>query len=162
MFGSGRDAYVDFKNGNYVGAAFNAAMAVSDIFLVKGLVVAGGKVAAGTAFKTSGSHVWKTGTRPWLRKTGQAKPRQEIHHWLFHQNEGIGKHVPEFIKNQPWNLMPMPLNNPAFHQALHGKGPLAKTLLGRVMHSRLVYGSPTWAKSVVGYGANSIENTQRE
>ncbi|MFC4158952.1 hypothetical protein [Chitinimonas lacunae] len=29
------------------------------------------------------------------------------HHWLFERNQGIGKRVPDVVKNQPWNINPI-------------------------------------------------------
>jgi hypothetical protein len=152
IIGSGRDAYRDFQNGDYGWAVFNTAMAVSDVFLVKSLVVAGGKIVARTAFKT-GSHSWGA-TRAWLGRTGQAAKGQPVHHWLLHRNEGIGRYVPDAIKNQPWNLMNMPSRQ--FHQAVHGVGPNAFGIIGQAW-----YGNPTWFKAVGAYGTNSIENVSR-
>jgi len=68
---------------------------------------------------------------------------QHMHHWLFHQNEGIGRYVPDWLKNQPFNLMPMP--SAAFHTALHGKGPNAMNFFARQW-----FGTPWWVKLLGG------------
>jgi len=64
---------------------------------------------------------------------------------------GIGKFMPDAIKNQPWNLMPM--KSAAFHTALHGKGPQAFSLL-----KRLYFGTPQWAKTSTFYGIGRFSN----
>jgi RHS repeat-associated protein len=86
-------------------------------------------------------------------------PRTQVHHWLIPQggkgaltlegfaNEQWGRFVPEAIRNARWNLMVPPpteqgLASMAWHQGLHGKGPFALGLWGR-----LWYGSPGWAKA---------------
>lgn len=153
IIGSARDAYEDFENGRYWWGAFNTVMAVSDIFFVKSLFVAGGKLAAKTAFKT-GSHTWGA-TRSWMGRTGQAAKGQPVHHWFLHQNQGIGKHVPEWIKNQPWNLMPM--DNKLIHQSIHGIGANPYNSI-----QKFYYGTPQWFKASGMYGINIIENGTRE
>lgn len=149
LIGSGRDAYEDFQNGRYGWAAFNTIMAISDIFLVKALFVAGGKIAAKTAFKT-GVHSWRA-TRAWLGQTGQAQYRQHVHHWLLHQKQGLGKHAPEWLKNQPWNLMPM--KNEGMHYLLHN----AKTSI----FYKFYHGTPQWFKTGGAYSLDCIENNIR-
>ncbi|HYG37620.1 MAG TPA: RHS repeat-associated core domain-containing protein, partial [Cytophagales bacterium] len=150
FWGSGRAAVNDFQNGNYGWAAFNTAMAISDVFLVKSMVVGAGKLAAGTAFKT-GSHSWGA-TRAWLGRTGQAQKGQHMHHWLFQRNQGIGKYVPNAIKNQPWNLMPMPSSQ--FHRALHGFGDMN-------IAERMWYGTPAWFRSgTLGTGGDLVNQVR--
>lgn len=85
-------------------------------------------------FKTVGSHTWGA-TRSWMNRRGiQAiQPGQQRHHWLFERNQGIGQHVPDAIKNQPWNTNPISaeFNN----------------WLGR--HPSLAWmGAPSWAGEV--------------
>lgn len=41
------------------------------------------------------------------KKRGMLAPKQHGHHWAIPQN-GWGKNVPDRIKNQPWNIKPMP------------------------------------------------------
>ena len=78
-----------------------------------GLSMLGGGLLNGLAkgafkFKTVGSHTWSA-TRKWMTKNNIMvnKPNIQRHHWLFEQNQGIGKYVPDFIKNQPWNINPI-------------------------------------------------------
>jgi hypothetical protein len=51
MWGSGRAAVNDFQNGRWGWGLVNTALAVSDVFLVKSLVTAGGKLLVKTAGK---------------------------------------------------------------------------------------------------------------
>jgi len=106
VWGSIRLAAKDFNDGNYGWAAFNEVMAITDIFLVKSIVVGVGRLATKTAWK-SGSNTWGA-TRSWMGRKGMAEPGQEVHHWLIHRNGPIGRNIPDKIKNQPWNLKNMP------------------------------------------------------
>ena len=65
-----------------------------------------------------------------------------MHHWLFNQNQGIGKYVADSIKNQPWNLMRMPADT-AFHDALHGGGRNPMNVV-----EGMWYGTPQWFKAL--------------
>jgi hypothetical protein len=155
VWGSGRAAINDFQNGNYGWATFNAAMAVSDVFLVKSIATAGIK----GAWKF-GSHSWRA-TRDWYgqRYGGRwfekaSLPRGvDVHHWLFHRNQGIGRFVPNAIKNQPWNLK-------VFHtQQLHFNAGHGWWHLDSPPYSRLGqfwYGTPDWTKAILGSGGGRI------
>lgn len=152
IWGSGKQAYEDFKCGRWGWGLFNTAMAISDVFLVKSLVTG---IAKG-AFKTAGSHSWKA-TRQWLNQTGRVEYKgQHFHHWLFERNQGIGQHVPDVIKNQPWNLMGLPgtdnATSNAFHQWLHHHANPAQ---------RLWYGTPAWAKAVGASSGGRAANAAR-
>lgn len=150
FIGSARDAYEDFENGRYWWGAFNTVMAISDVFLVKSLIVAGGKFATKTALKT-GSHTWGA-TRSWMGRTGQAAKGQHVHHWFLHRSQGIGKHAPDWLKNQPWNLMPM--KSESIHMMIHSP----KTSIVY----KFYHGTPQWFKATGIYGIDAIENGTRE
>ena len=100
-----------------------------------------------TLLKGKGSHTWGA-TRKWLGRQEVVAKGQEVHHWFFRQNSWWGKRIPDWIKNQPWNLMPMP--NRALHHGLHASGKLKWT-------EKLMYGVPRWAKyatlSILGKSA---------
>ncbi|MCO6399594.1 MAG: hypothetical protein J5I99_00005 [Verrucomicrobia bacterium] len=74
-----------------------------------------------------------------MGKTGRAEAGQEVHHWAIPQGRW-GKNVPDAIKNQPWNLMPM--ESLELHDALHGAGELGE-------FGRFMYGSPDWFKALL-------------
>ena len=101
----------------------------------------------------AGRFDWSKKVRPWMVDHGYLKKGQQGHHWLIPQNQW-GKHVPEWLKNQPWNIKAMP------------EGPLGAEIHGRLSHQylgkpkfnvleRYIHGTPTWAKvgqaSVVGH-----------
>jgi len=67
---------------------------------------------------------------------------QQLHHWLI-PNGRWGSIVPNWLKNQPWNLLPMPSD--AIHQGVHGKGKAA------TLGNQWKYGSPGWFKAGMGY-----------
>ena len=158
VWGSGREAVADFQEGDYAGGALNTALAASDLFLAgalaKGLLKGGGKAAFYVARKTTKNganrtaknpYDWDDYVRPWLGKDGaMLAPRQHGHHWLIPQN-GWGKNVPDRIKNQPWNIKPMP--DPVTHGRIHhryGKQPRFNPA------QRYWYGTPAWAKVTTG------------
>jgi RHS repeat-associated protein len=64
IYGSGKSAYVHFAHGNYGRGVVYTALAISDVFLVKSLVVSGGKIllkGAGTAFAGEAGRALATG-----------------------------------------------------------------------------------------------------
>jgi hypothetical protein len=67
---------------------------------------------------------------------------QQVHHWFFEANGPIGRHVHDAIKNQPWNLNPVPK---VVHDLIHGNAP-GGAQYGALM--RWWQGTPGWAKSV--------------
>lgn len=98
---------------------------------------------------------WKN-VRRRLGTSGWALPRQQVHHkYIPRGGEGKltfkgffkeqwGRFVPDFIKNQKWNLMPT--ESPVMHNALHGVGKRPYN-----MAQRLWYGSgPVFKVGVVG------------
>ena len=136
IWGSGKQSIHDFQCGNYVWGVINAGLAISDVFLVKSLVTTAAKVGIRGLAKTAGSHTWSA-TSQWMKKSGWRDfPFQNFHHWLIPRN-GWGKSVPEFIKNQPWNIMKMLGEE---HQALH-------RMRG---FPRVWKGTPGWAKVLTG------------
>jgi hypothetical protein len=150
VIGSAWEAIANFQEGDFGWAAFNAAMAVSDAFLVKGIAVGIGR----GGLKMS-SHSW-TSMREWMRETGHIKKlpngKFEIgHHSLIPQG-GWGKYVPDFIKNQPWNIKSL---NAEIHKLVHGK-----KVPGMNELEKFWYGTPDWFKgailSVPGHPAEKI------
>jgi hypothetical protein len=143
VWGSAREAIADVYEGDIVGAGLNGSLAASDLFLAGAIVKSVGKGAV----KLGGSHAWKGrgGVREWMGEHKYLARNQHGHHWAIPQGRW-GKHVPDVIKNQPWNIKPM--KDPAIHMRMDrswgGKPPL--TPLERYWH-----GTPAWAK--VGSGA---------
>ncbi|WP_018079194.1 RHS repeat-associated core domain-containing protein [Thiobacillus denitrificans] len=151
IWGSGREAISDFQSGRYVWGTINGALAVSDVFLIGST----GKAICKGAWK-GGSTAWGS-VRAWYGKTRNLPKRTPVHHWLIEQNSWLGKKTPTWIKNQPWNLMPM--ESRAFHDSVHGWGPDAFNAAERIW-----YGTPDWTKLLVtdslGKGVNSMRNDQ--
>ncbi len=142
IWGSGREAVADFQEGDYAGAALNGALAASDLFLAesiaRGLAKGGFYVAKNVAKKAP--YAWKTEVRPWMGKQGVLEAGQHGHHWAIPQN-GWGKDVPDFIKNQPWNIKPMP------SAEVHGR--ITGSYKGKPQFNaaqRYWYGTPAWSK----------------
>ena len=90
-------------------------------------------------------------TRTWYRGTRDVSSELQLHHWMIPNGGPIGRMVPNAIKNQPWNLMPLAKE---MHLAVHGKGPEALGTAGR-----LYYGTPQWAKGVAGSTATRVVQT---
>lgn len=152
VWGSAREAIADYKEGDLVGAAANGALALTDLtgegYVLKSLGKGGLKVV--------GSHAWKD-TRKWLGPEGKGMlaKGQHGHHWLIPQN-GWGKSVPDVIKNQPWNIKPMP--TPETHARMRGKVG-DKPQFDAV--ERYVQGTPAWWKVQNGvWGAHAANGAQ--
>ncbi|WP_340646007.1 hypothetical protein [Phenylobacterium sp.] len=148
VWGSGREALADFEDGDYIGAGLNGALAVSDLAVAGSLgkgLVKGGVFIANKATRRAAPYGWKGNVRTWMGEQKFLKPGQHGHHWAIPQNEGWGKAVPDFIKNQPWNIKPMP--SPQVHGRIHGRyggQPQFKPA------QRYWYGTPAWSKWATG------------
>jgi uncharacterized protein RhaS with RHS repeats len=84
-------------------------------------------------------HSWDA-TSKWMNKEGiqTLSPGQHRHHWLLERNQGIGKNMPEWLKNQPWNTNPI---SQEFNNWLSRRPALAPL------------GAPSWVPEVIGGGA---------
>jgi len=144
IWGPEQSGEYNLEHGNPVFAMGDFALAVSDAFLVRSFAT-----GASRGFWKFGSNTWGA-TSKWLTKTGWREFRgQEMHHWLLQQASSF----PNWLKNQPWNLIGTPSR--VFHQALHGVGPRQMTALERVW-----YGTPSWFKallpSLAGRGVQTV------
>ena len=152
VWGSGRQAINDFYEGRYVWGSVNTVMAVSDIFLIKTTA----SMLEKGAWKV-GSHTWGA-TRKWLGKHGYAEAGEHVHHGIIPRGEW-GSKVPDWFKNQPWNLKP--LDPPAgidantWHRMVEGKEP-GLTALGRWWE-----GTPDWLRFTEISGGGRIGNVMR-
>jgi hypothetical protein len=108
-----------------------------------------GGAADGALLWKGRSNTWGA-TRKWLGKyVWDLEKGQDVHHWLIEQRSTLGKMVPDWIKNQPWNLNPMPTK--AFHRFLHARDPVTRTILG----------APGWAKGAgIGGGIAGLGGGQ--
>ncbi len=136
VWGSGRESLNDLQTGDYLGAGFNGALAATDVVPAKAVA---GALEKG-AFKMGGSRTWNA-VRKWMGKKGYFEAGQPGHHWAIPQ-KGWGEAVPDWIKNQPWNIKPMP--SAEVHGLVHG--PYRKQPRYNLAQ-RLWYGTPRWAKA---------------
>ncbi len=134
--GSGREAVNDLQTGDYFGAGLNGVLAATDLIPAKEVAGALGK----GAFKLGGSHTWNA-TRKWMGNADYLAPFQHGHHWGI-PNKEWGKVVPDWIKNQPWNIKPMP--SAEVHGLIHG--PYKKQPRFNLAQ-QLWHGTPRWAKA---------------
>jgi hypothetical protein len=127
-------------------------MAVSDIFLIKTVATIGAK----GAWK-AGSATWGA-TRTWLGKKGYAEAGQHVHHGVIPRG-GWGKNVPDWFKNQPWNMKPLDpppgIDMNTWHRMVEGKEP-GLTALGRWCE-----GTPDWLRYAEISGAGRVGNAMR-
>ena len=157
IWGSGREALADLHDGDYLGAVGNGVMAASDVVLAKAVLTGLYK----GALKIGGSHAWRSkpwdevpGVRKWMGEKGHLKPGQHGHHGLIPQN-GWGKAVPDFIKNQPWNIKGL---NPVTHGRIHGRYTVDGVKLPRFNPvERVWHGTPAWTKpAATGAGGGAV------
>ena len=148
VWGSGREALADLQEQDYGGAAFNGALAVSDLVPAKAVLGAAEK----GLWKT-GSHTWNA-TRKWMGKTRDLAKGQEVHHWAIPQGNW-GRMVPDWIKHQPWNLKAMPSRQ--VHRRIHTN--FGEPRFGPA--ERFWHGTPAWWKAVLGSTMGKTEEDLR-
>lgn len=161
VWGSGREALADLHDGDWVGAVGNGVLAASDLIPAKAIIGAVGK----GAFKTGGTFAWRTkpweeakGVRQWLGERGYLKPGEAGHHWAIPQKEW-GKAVPEWIKNQPWNIKGL---DAVTHGRVHGRYTVDGVKLPRFNAvDRIRYGTPDWVKAAGVGGAGRAADATR-
>jgi hypothetical protein len=158
VIGPGWEAVADLQQGNYGGAALNGALAASDLFLAGSIakgIAKGGIYVAGKASRSATPYAWHL-MRKELRDNGFIKAGDEGHHWLIPQNQW-GKDIPDWIKNQAWNIKSL---DRVTHARLRNRiGDLPKFGPFDQLH----YGTPTWAKigagSATGHAVSAVEAT---
>ncbi len=145
IWGSGKEALADLEDENYVGAALNAGLAASDVFIAKAIV--GGLAKGG--LKTAGPWAWRQfekreakGMRPWLGEKGFLKPNQPGHHWWLEQKGS----APDWLRNQPPFIKGM--KDAVEHGRVHGPYTVDGVKLPRFNAlERIWYGTPDWLKA---------------
>ena len=130
ILGATRAACNDFAEGRLFWGSLNAAVAFSDIAIATAVV----KGVSRGAVKLGRTYTWGV-VGPWYRHTRSVADGVDAHHWLIPRGGG-GRLVPDWIKSQPWNLVPVPA-------ALHRRG-IHGRQSGLLNVSELVYGTPTW------------------
>ena len=142
IWGPGKAAAHEFGRGAWGWGTLHTVEAVSDAYVLKSLGTSIGK----GCWKFGGSHSWRA-TQEWAVKHGWRKaPEHELHHWLIWRNGWVGRHFPNWLKNQPWNLMSI---DGDLHIAIHHSMNIPQ---------RLWYGTPTWFKAVVSNLGGTIAN----
>lgn len=155
VVGPAWEAAADLQDGNYGGAAFNAAMVVGDLLPV-GAVIKGTRAATkGIGLVTSRS-MSAGATAKRIRKAGLAGSGDEIHHTV--PLEGLGRSVQSW-KNNPALLKTLPKET---HRRLHGQW-AGKPRLDPIQGAW--HGTTDWQKSVPAamgsYAADTWENLTR-
>ncbi len=110
IWGSGKQAYYDFQDGDYVWGAFNAGMAVSDVFLLKSVFSGLGKavlskgIVGGSKryFGYGMSHEYGASVARW--KNLGINTSGYKHHWAISQQMMERYPLLKPIGNQTWNL----------------------------------------------------------
>jgi hypothetical protein len=147
IWGSGREALADIEDGDVLGALGNGFLAATDVVPLK---AAGGALLKG-AVKAGGPHVWRTkpweeaqGVRQWMGEKRYLKPGEHGHHWAIPKG-GWGKAVPDWLKNQPWNIVGL---DPVTHGRVHGRYTVNGVKLPQFsVPERLWHGTPDWFKA---------------
>ena len=101
--------------------------------LLNGLLKGAGKLSTSTLYKES-LREYRTLNKVPGKKSGNY---QEVHHWAIEANGSVGKHIPDWIKNQPWNYNAVPK---PVHDAI--------TFRRYNALERWWYGTPGWALEV--------------
>jgi RHS repeat-associated protein len=164
IWGAAKQAQLDFSVGKYGWGSFNTAMAISDVFLLKSLLTAPLKGSVNAMAK---EYTWWSAWRSFYGREGLAEAGEQLHHWAWQRNGAkSGSGFSWWLKNQPWNLMPMKesrlfgYTGNEIHTLIHGGSIRRGTiiwkgdLLGEAL--RATYGTPLWFKTTVNY---SVEQT---
>jgi hypothetical protein len=168
VWGSGREALADLQDGNYLGAAFNGAMAVTDLIpaaAVGKAVYRGkklGELAAKLAEKraakaAAGKHVGKDAVDSWAnyrrwREDKKYHPGKEMHHAFIPNRMTF---IPGFIRHSDLNLTPL---SREMHARIHGS---FKDLPRYNRLQQYWVGTPEWAKVAKASALGHVE-TARE
>lgn len=136
VWGSARNADINFNKGNYWYGIGYTLLAISDIFIVRSIATGIGK----GAWKL-GSHSWSA-TRRWILKHNWAQKEKPVHHWLI-QQQTAKKYGIEAFTNQPWNWVKF--ENQSLHMRF-GHGVQYQGVLPGSTLQQFWYGTPHWFK----------------
>jgi hypothetical protein len=159
--GSARAARKKWEGGDKVGAGVDAALGLPDAYangaILKGLMKKGGVKIFGP--KNWHNPPWKQpGAREWLEQNGFINRGEKGHHWLIPQN-GWGKAVPEWIKNQPWNIKGM---DDVPHRRSHGRAKVDGEWLPEFTDLEKFWSAtPAYFKALVGGVVLDAPNTEQ-
>ena len=155
VVGPAWEAAADLQDGNYGGAAFNAAMAVGDALPV-GAIVKGTRAATKGIGLVTKSSMTAGATAKRIRRAGLAGKGDEIHHSV--ELSGLSRSAQSW-KNNPALLKILPQET---HRRIHGSwgGKPQFDPIRRVWH-----GTTDWQKSapaaIGSYAADAWENITR-
>ncbi len=155
VVGPAWEAAADLQDGNYDGAAFNAAIAVADVLPV-GAVVKGAKAATKGAGVVTKFSKTATATVGRMRRAGMVAKGEEVHHSI--PLNGLSRNV-ESVLNNPALLKVLPVEtHRRIHSAWNGL-PRFNAL------ERVWYGTTDWQKTVpvaiASNVADAVENMTR-
>ncbi|MBP7815295.1 MAG: hypothetical protein KA085_04165 [Phenylobacterium sp.] len=151
-------AHEDWVKGDRVKALTEGAVGATEIYLLGkggwGLLKGQIKLRPPFAWRTK---PWEApGMRKWMTERGILEKGQPGHHALIPAN-GWGKVVPDWIKNQPFNIKGM--ESAEEHGLVHGRYK-GKARFGPL--ERYIRGTPNWWKAangiLVGDGAIATES----
>ncbi len=171
VWGSGKQAYYDFQDGDYGWAAFNTTMAISDVFLLNSVRKGLGKAImskglyGGTKryFGIGMSHNYGASVSRWKKMGLPMGSGGSKDHWMFTQKLMEQYEWLKPIGNQAWNLKKF--SSHAKHMRFgHGKA-FPSLRLKKVPYWRFTYpimATPTWFKAgVVSGGMRGFEYNKR-
>ncbi len=115
IYGSARLAVYDFRNKHYWWAAFNTAMAISDVLLVKSAATAIAKVGAKAFVEETAERGFRSFAE-FKQEVGPARPGFEWHHIVEQHSQNVSVFGAEAVHNTG-NLIEAPYDA---HRALSG------------------------------------------
>lgn len=169
VWGSAREAVADVYDGDYLGAAGNTVLAVSDFIPAKAIggvalkaglkgatkveaslkagrrletALKDGARAAQRAVVPSNPKNWKQ-TSQWYLDQGYREKKIPAHHAFIERGSTLGKKFPQLV-NQAWNLKPL---KPDIHKRIHSADRI-KELPRFNVGQRVWHGTPAWSKGV--------------
>lgn len=139
-----REGRAQWEEGQHVEGAAHAAAGLGNLIVtvdtLDGLAKGGLKIGGPMAWRTK---PWEeAGARKWLGDKGFLERGQHGHHALI-PNNGWGKAIPDWIKNQPFNIKGM--EDAVQHGRIHGR---YKGLPQFNALQRYWYGTPQWWKAM--------------
>lgn len=160
IFGGARRARAAVEERDYPRALFEGVGGAADLYIagaiIRGVLKGGIKTKGPTAWRTK---PWEQESyRQWLGRMGFLERGQHGHHALI-PNNGWGKAVPDWFKNQPWNIKGM--ESAEVHGRVHGryKGKPQFNALERYWH-----GTPPWWKAAnaaaAAHGGSAIKRPE--
>lgn len=157
VWGSGREALADFREGHNIAGMLNGVLAASDLYLgadIAKAVAKGGRFAIIGAMREAPKEQKWPKVRSKMKELKLLKPGLEGHHWAIPQNQW-GKDIWKGFTNHPLNIKGLRTETHARLRHKIGDKPRFG-LLGRYW-----FGTPDWSKvatvSAVGHPIAAAE-----